>query len=203
MDLDADDSLQENLRRLEQGDPEARDRIIELCADRLRVLSHRMLGRFPGVRRHDDTDDVFQGAAMRLHRALGQLAEERQSPRSLMALAATQIHRELVDLARRNAGPTSYAANHGTNVARGTESGRYFVDAAETTDEPLERWELFHAAVNRLDPRQKETFHLVWYLGTKQDEAARMLDCSVRTVKRRWESVKRLLAESLEGERPD
>ena len=203
MDLDADDSLQENLRRLEQGDPEARDRIIELCADRLRVLSHRMLGRFPGVRRHDDTDDVFQGAAMRLHRALGQLAEERQSPRSLMALAATQIHRELVDLARRNAGPTSYAANHGTNVARGTESGRYFVDAAETTDEPLERWELFHNAVNRLDPRQKETFHLVWYLGADQKTIARLLGCSERTVKTYWREARDAVKAALENERPE
>jgi len=203
VDLDAEDSLQENLRRLEQGDPEARDRIIELCADRLRVLSHRMLGRFPGVRRHDDTDDVFQGAAMRLHRALGQLAEERQSPRSLMALAATQIHRELVDLARRNAGPTSYAANHGTNVARGTESGRYFVDAAETTDEPLERWELFHAAVNRLDPRQKETFHLVWYLGADQKTIARLLGCSERTVKTYWREARDAVKAALENERPE
>lgn len=49
---------------------------------------------------------------------------------------------------------------------------------------------------------EKELFHLVWYLGPKQEEAARMLDCSVRTIKRRWESAKRLLAESLGDERP-
>jgi len=202
MDLDADESLQECLARLERGDLAARDRIIELCADRLRVLAHRMLGRFPGVRRHDDTDDVFQGAAMRLHRALGQMAEERESPRSLMALAATQIHRELIDLARRNAGPTSYAANHGTNVARGSESGRYFIDQAEAADGPLDRWELFHAAVNRLEPRQKEAFHLVWYLGADQKTIARLLGCSERTVKTYWREARDAVKAALDGESP-
>jgi DNA-directed RNA polymerase specialized sigma24 family protein len=87
------------LERLAAGDLLARDTIIELCAERLRVLAHRMLSRFPNVRRWDDTDDVFQNAAMRLHRALGQMSIE--SPRSVMALAATQIQRELIDLARR------------------------------------------------------------------------------------------------------
>ena len=199
---DPNDSLQECLVRLEAGDLSARDRIIELCADRLRVLAHRMLGRFPGVRRYDDTDDVFQGAALRLHRALGQLAAERQSPRSLMALAATQIHRELIDLARRNSGPTSYAANHGTNVARGTESGRYFIDEAATPDEPLDRWELFHATVDRLEPRQKEAFYLVWYLGADQKTIARLLGCSERTVKSYWREARDAVKAALENERP-
>ena len=59
------------LERLASGDLAARDEIIELCGGRLRVLASRMLSRFPTVRRWDDTDDVFQNAAMRLHRALG------------------------------------------------------------------------------------------------------------------------------------
>ena len=200
--MDADQTLQECLDRLADGDLAVRDRILELCSDRLRTLAHRMLGRFPGVRRFDDTDDVFQGAALRLHRALGQMALDRQSPRSMMALAATQIHRELIDLARRNAGPTSYAANHGTNVAHGSESGRYFVDHAETPDDPLDRWELFHAAVDRLDPRQKETFHLVWYMGADQKTIARLLGCSERTVKTYWREARDAVKAALDGESP-
>lgn len=200
--MDAEQTLQECLDRLAGGDLTARDRILEICSDRLRTLAHRMLGRFPGVRRFDDTDDVFQGAALRLHRALGQMALDRQSPRSVMALAATQIHRELIDLARRNAGPTSYAANHGTNVAHGGESRRFFVDGAEAADDPLDRWELFHAAVDRLDPRHKETFHLVWYLGADQKTIARLLGCSERTVKTYWREARDAVKAALDGESP-
>ena len=68
--MDTDDALDACLARLAAGDVAARDRIIELCGERLRLLAHRMLRRYPTVRRYDDTDDVFQNAAMRLHRAL-------------------------------------------------------------------------------------------------------------------------------------
>jgi len=200
--MDAEQTLQECLDRLADGDLAVRDRILEICGERLRALAHRMLGRYPGVRRFDDTDDVFQGAALRLHRALGQMAVERQSPRSLMALAATQIHRELIDLARRNSGPTSYAANHGTNVPRGGESGRFFIDGAEAENDPLDRWELFHRAVDGLDPRQKETFHLVWYMGADQKTIARLLGCSERTVKNYWREARDAVKAALDGEAP-
>ena len=61
--MDTDDTisaaLAECLQRLERGDLSVRDRIIELCSGRLHALAHRMLGRYPGVRRWEDTDDVF------------------------------------------------------------------------------------------------------------------------------------------------
>ena len=68
--MDTDDTisaaLAECLQRLEACDLAARDRIVELCSNRLHALAHRMLGRYPGVRRWEDTDDVFQNAVMRL-----------------------------------------------------------------------------------------------------------------------------------------
>jgi RNA polymerase sigma factor (sigma-70 family) len=132
------------------------------------------------VRRYDDTDDVFQGAIMRLHRALGQMALAGQSPRSMMALGAVQIHRELVDLTRRYAAAASYQANHGTNVFHDTSGVRHFVDGAAVADEPLERWERFHQAVEGLTPEQKEVFRLVWYLGADQKTIAAVMECSER-----------------------
>jgi len=203
--MDDVDPLAECLARLAAGDAAARDRVIELCSDRLRGLAHRMLANFPGVRRHDDTDDVFQGAVMRLHRALGQMAERREPPRSLIALAATQIHRELVDLARRNAGPTSYAANHDTNVVPGLgrDAARLFVDEVATRPEPLDRWERFHAAIAALPADLREVFHLVWYLGADQRTIAGILDCSERTVKNRWREAREAVRAALGSDRPD
>ena len=205
--MDTDDTispaLAECLTRLSQGDLTARDRIIELCAHRLRSLAHRMLGRFPGVRRWEDTDDVFQNAAMRLHRALG--AVRLDCPRSIMALAATQLHRELIDLARRHAGPASYAANHGTNVmprASAQDGSEHYIDAQSAPDTNLDRWTLFHEAIDGLADEQREIFHLVWYLGADQKTIATLLDCSERTVKYRWREAREAVRAALDGTPP-
>ncbi len=192
------------ISRLAAGDLSARDRIIELCSDRLRMLAHRMLAKFPSVRRWDDTDDVFQSAALRLHRALGQLPIE--SPRSVMALAATQIRRELIDLARKHAGPESYAANHGTNIMPGQVAGNdgsdRYVDHAPDSETSLDRWTLFHETIERLPDEQRELFHLVWFLGADQKTIARLLDCSERTVKTRWREVREAVKLALDGKPP-
>ena len=190
------------VEQLATGDLKARDRIIELCSDRLRGLAHRMLGRYPGVRRWEDTDDVFQNAAMRLHRALG--AMQFDSPRSVMALAATQLHRELIDLARRHAGPASYAANHGTNVMpRGVDgTAAHYIDQSPAEDAHLDRWTLFHEAIARLPDDEREVFHLVWYLGADQKTIATLVGCSERTVKSRWRSAREAIRAALDDEPP-
>jgi RNA polymerase sigma factor (sigma-70 family) len=148
--------------------------------------------------------DIVQNAAIRLYKTLGSITP--RSPRGFLGVAAVHICRELLDLARKPAGPESYAANHDTNYQR--HDGQEWARVDEAADDRAEslnqlvRWTRLHESADGLPEDEKELFHLVWYLGTKQEEAARMLDCSVRTVKRRWENVKRLLAESLEGERP-
>ena len=205
--MDTDDTipaaLAECLQRLERGDLSARDRIIELVSDRLHSLVHRMLGRYPGVRRWEDTDDVFQNAAMRLHRALG--AMQFESPRSIMALAATQLHRELIDLARRHAGPASYGANHGTNVmskAAADDGPDQYIDHSPASDTNLDRWTLFHEAIGNLPDEEREVFHLVWYLGADQKTIATLLDCSERTVKYRWRAAREAVRAALDGKPP-
>ena len=205
--MDSDDTispaLADCLAQLAAGNLAARDRIIELCSHRLRSLAHRMLGRYPGVRRWEDTDDVFQNAAMRLHRALGAVGLE--SPRSVMALAATQIHRDLIDLARRHQGPASYAANHGTNVMPRTaaeEGSEHYIDRSPAPATDLDRWSLFHEAIAALPEAEREVFHLVWYLGADQKAIATLLDCSERTVKYRWRAAREAVRKALDGEPP-
>lgn len=188
---------------LTNGDLAARDRIVEVCSDRLRHLTRKFLRTYPGVRRYDDTDDVFQGAIMRLHRALGQMAVAGESPRSLMALGAVQIHRELVDLARRHAHQSAYQANHGTNVFDAGNGPRHFVDEVAMPEEPLDRWERFHATVEQLPPEPKEVFRLVWYLGADQKTIAAVMGCSERTVKNYWRQARDAVKVALDGERPE
>ena len=192
------------LERLAAGDLAARDEIIELCGSRLRVLASRMLSRFPTVRRWDDTDDVFQNAAMRLHRALGDV--QLKSPREILALAATQLHRELIDLARHHAGPGSFASNHATNGRRwgpaGGEDLSDLVARAEAPSEQLDRWSQFHEAIMGLPLEQREVFQFVWYLGADQKTIAALLDCSERTVKTRWREAREAVRNDLDGKRP-
>lgn len=191
------------LDRLAAGDLTARDRIIEITSGRLRVLASRMLSRFPQVRRWDDTDDVFQNAIMRLHRALAEVQPD--SPRAIMALAATQLHRELIDLARRYRGPMSFEANHATQVpspADVSDPRPNPVERASTPDEALDRWSVFHDVIAGLPTEQREVFHLVWYLGADQKTIARLLECSERTVKNRWRAAREAVRAALDGESP-
>lgn len=206
--MDAEDlaspDLTDCLSRLAAGDLAARDRIIELCAARLRLLAHRMLRRFPVVRRWDDTDDVFQNAALRLYRALAEVHVT--SARSVIALAATQLHRELIDLARHHAGPQSYAANHATNLMpreSAPASGARFVDLASASDPLLDRWTRFHEAIAALPEAERELFHLVWYVGADQKTIADLLECSPRTVKSRWRIAREKVKAALDGLPPE
>ena len=210
MSIESDDPVAPEiaacLDRLASGDLAARDRIIEVSSERLRTLARRMLAKFPSVRRWDDTDDVFQNAAMRLHRALGEVQPE--SPRAIMALAATQLHRELIDLARRHSGPMSFAANHATNAPGLTDSstGRGQspppANLADSPDDSLDRWTLFHEAIAALPSELREVFHLVWYLGAEQRTIARLLGCSERTVKNRWREARERVRAALGGQGP-
>lgn len=189
------------LARLGSGDLSARDDLIGIASDRMRGIAHRMLRTFPTVRRWDETDDVVQNAALRLYRALSQVAP--QDVRGFVGLAAVQVRRELLDLARKHAGPESQHANHETVVQR--IEGREVSKLAAAADfaDPLDQlgtWTRLHEAAGALPDEERELFHMVWYLGLKQEEIATLLGISVRTVKRRWESAKMLLARAVHGE---
>jgi RNA polymerase sigma-70 factor (ECF subfamily) len=192
------------LERLAAGDLTARDRIIELCGNRLRILAHRMLSAFPNVRRWDDTDDVFQNAVMRLHRTLGQVPIS--SPRQITALAATELHRELLDLARKHAGRMSFAANHATNLpgsdGRAGDVRPPVIGDMAVPQESLDRWTQFHNAILNLPSDLREVFHLVWYLDADQRTIAHLTACSERTVRTRWLEARKAIRTALDGQRP-
>ena len=188
------------LARLTAGDVSARDELVALACERMRAMAHRMLGRYPTVRRYDDSDDVAQNALVRLHRALATVSPE--SADQFFGLAALQIRRELIDLARKYAGPESHASHHETDSIRLDGEIRSRVAEAEsygTAVAELERWARLHEAAAALPDEERRLFDLAWYLGLQQEDAARILGCSVRTVKRRWEQVKEALRVALPG----
>lgn len=188
--------LQAALERAAGGDDAAYDELIVCAADRLLRLTAKMLKRYPHLKRWEQTDDVFQRAAMRLYHSLGEVRPA--SPREFFGLAATQIRRTLIDLARHHFGPHGQAAHHHTDSPRHSRDGDAAAvrnaAAAEGRPETLAQWAEFHAAVDSLPNDEREVFSLVWYGGVTQREAGELLGISERTVLRRLLSARTQLA---------
>jgi RNA polymerase sigma factor (sigma-70 family) len=183
---------------LRLGDEQAQSQLIAHACERLRRLTSRMLRNYPGVRRWEETDDVFQNAVIRLCRALEAIKPE--STQHFYNLAALQIRRELIDLAYHHLGPQGHGAKHHTDEAGKAANGEdgTLNGLAAAADEPdsLEEWTAFHEKVETLPDEEQEVCGLLWYDGLTQQEAASVLKVSLRTVKRRWQSARIELAKS-------
>jgi len=182
-----DTQIQRLIESSLQGNAEAKDLLIHHACDRLLTLTRRMFHRQPGLRRWEQTDDVFQNAMVRLHRALA--ACEVQSVRHFFNLATVQIRRELIDLGRKHFGSHGIGRNHHTDHQPGDERGGR-LHALEAEPANLAEWTEFHERVQALPSEDREIVDLLYYEGLSQDDAASMLGCSVRTVRRRWQEVK-------------
>lgn len=163
-------------------DPASRDALVVACFGRLRRLASRMLSQYTSSRRQEDTDDLIQNAALRMRRALADVAVE--SPAHAMALAVTQIKRELVDLIRRLR-------------RRPDGSAELLAGDPAVRPERLDAWSNFHEAVARLPTAEREAVHFLWYLGLDQEEAAKLLDVSSRTLRRHWRMARDQLRREL------
>ncbi len=192
--------IQHCLDRLAAGDQQAKDLLLEHASEHLTRLSRKLLGGFPQVRRWEQTDDVFQGASIRLCRALEQAKPV--SPLHFFRLAALQIRRELIDLARHYQGARGWGANHASQRGgpANDSSCQGAFEAEELTNDPqqLVQWAEFHRLVEQLPDEQREIFDLLWYQGLSQEEAAALIGVTARTVKRRWRSARLTLHAWLE-----
>lgn len=179
--------LEEALTDLRQGVPGAMDRLLDHAYLRLQRMASRMMGAYPCVARWDDTDDVWQSAAIRFQRALAKTTPE--SVVHFFHLAGTQIRRTLIDLARRYQGPHGLCSNYETHGGDSTP--------VDLTNDPLTLadWTEFHERVEKLPPDLKEVFDLFWYGDIGVSEIAERLGIGERTVKRRWREARLTLAE--------
>lgn len=180
------------------GDEASREQLFEHCCARFEKLARKMLGSFPQLRRWEQTDDVFQNAAMRLMRSLRDVKPE--SVRHLYALAATQIRRELIDLARHYSGANGAARNLESRN-RQTQHDEQPVDLTNAPDR-LASWTELHTHIANLSSDEREVCELLWYQGLTQPQAAELLAIPLRTLKRRWQRVRMNLHEAMNGEFP-
>jgi RNA polymerase sigma-70 factor (ECF subfamily) len=186
-----------------RGEHRAYDDIIALASERLLKLTRKMLRGYSQLQRWEQTDDVFQNAAMRLHKSLKKLRPD--SPRAFFGLATLEIRRTLIDLCRHHFGPEGAARKHQSDIKdRFSHNDRGLLQNKpdEHDDESLEAWSRFHEAVERLPEAEREIVHFVWYGGMTQAEVASVLGVSVPTVKRRWYRARLQLQTTLEEQPP-
>jgi RNA polymerase sigma-70 factor (ECF subfamily) len=155
--------------------------------------------------RWEQTDDVLQNAAVRLCRALNEV--QPSTVADFFRLAATQIRRELLDLARRYSGAEGLGAHHASTAGKEQAPGAASAagpNPSDTTYDPdrLAAWSDFHRVAEDLPPEERAAFDLLFYQGLSQAEAAAVLDVSGRTIKRRWQSARLRLVQSLGGKMP-
>jgi RNA polymerase sigma factor (sigma-70 family) len=199
-DRAAVEHLQTWLGRLAAGENGALEELIRHTGVRLEKLTRHMLRGHPAVHRWAQTEDVLQGALVRLLRALRELRPG--SPGEFFALAAQQIRRELLDLARHSHGPQGIGANHASDPGRTVGE-----PAPEPADESLDgsalaEWTELHLQIEALPQEQRQVVDLLYYQGLSQPEAALLLGVAVRTVQRRWHDALLRLHELWKGEWP-
>ena len=195
--------LQALLDLAAEGDNDAYGELIARASDRLLKLTRKMLRNYPHLRRWEQTDDVFQNAAMRLYRSLQRLKPD--SVRSFMGLATLEIRRSMIDLIRHHFGPEGAAGKHRSDVfGDSTGDGGVIknITAQNCEPESLESWEQFHETVDQLPEQEREIFQLVWYGGLQQQEIASLLGVSVPTIQRRLYRARRFIRSVLRDQQP-
>ncbi len=190
--------------RIRDGDPDAREELIDSICRRMELLARRMLRRFPGVRRWEETQDVMQNALLRLLRSLQSVDPD--SMRAFYGLAAQQVRRELLDLARHYRGPRGTAMEQIHAIARDRSgsriAGRLEPEAPSQEDSELEMWCCFHESVDKLPQKERDVVSLVFYHGWTQIEVAELFEVTDRQVRRWWQSALLKLRATIDKEIP-
>ena len=164
------------LRLLEQGDPKARELLIEQAQEHLRRRVHQMLGGFPGVKKLHNTSDVLQEVLIDLHGILGKVAIK--DSKHFLCLGAQHIRWKLIDLSRIS--PKTLA---GVTVADEPSDWRWDPSL-------LAQWTEIHAYVENLPEEDRTLFDLLFYQEMPQEEAARIMGIPYRSLKRNWQGVR-------------
>jgi RNA polymerase sigma factor (sigma-70 family) len=177
------------LERWEAGDLSAREELLRSVGDRMERLARKLLGDFPRLRRWADTGDVLQNATLRLLRALHDVRPA--STRGFFCLAAEQMRRELLDLTRHYYGPHGQGTREVAAMPGDDSSSPALEPIDQTAEEggDLERWMVFHQAVEQLPVEEREVVGLIFYHGWKQADVAELFQVNERTVRRRWQDA--------------
>jgi RNA polymerase sigma factor (TIGR02999 family) len=184
------------LEAIEQGDPEAADRLLPLVYDELRRLAAQRLA-------HEPPGQTLQATALVHEAYLRLVGTPARSPASeggvrwdgrghFFAAAAEAMRRILVENARRK-----------RTAKRGGGRARQELDVERlAAPEPREDLLALDEALTRLaaaDPRAAELVQLRYFAGLTLPESARLLNISPRSADRLWAYARAWLHQELQG----
>jgi RNA polymerase sigma factor (TIGR02999 family) len=180
---------------IEQGDQRAAEQLLPLVYDELRRLAAIKLA-------HEKPGQTLQATAL-VHEAYLRLLGGDDEPRwesrgHFLASAAEAMRRILIEIARRKK-----ALKHGGGRER-LDAGQVTLASPSAGSEPLDLLAL-DAALTRLaaeDPAKAKLVQLRYFAGLSIEEAARVLDISPATAKRRWAFARAWLLRAIEGSDP-
>jgi RNA polymerase sigma factor (TIGR02999 family) len=163
------------LSAVEQGDPQAAEKLLELLYEELRRLAASKMAR-------EQPGQTLQPTAL-VHEAWLRLVGS-QNPKfenraHFFSAAAEAMRRILIDRARYK-----LRIRHGGNLERVDLEGQDLASPAE--DEQLVA---VHEALNKLakdHPLQAEVVKLRYFVGMTNEETAEILGVSIATVKNYW-----------------
>jgi RNA polymerase sigma factor (TIGR02999 family) len=177
------------LSALEEGEPQAAERLLPLVYDELRRLAAgKMTRELPG--------QTLQATAL-VHEAYVRLVDQDRIQRwdsrgHFFAAAAEAMRRILVDRARRKR-----TAKHGGQLGREDLEDCELVDPA-----PSEDLLALDEALSKLateDPAKAELVKLRYFAGLSIEDSARALGISSATAKRHWVYARAWLFRQIEG----
>jgi RNA polymerase sigma factor (TIGR02999 family) len=183
---DVNSRLQGNVTQLlhlvRAGDPQALDRLVPLVYEELRSLAKRELHR-------EQQGHTLHATAL-VHEAYLKLAGSGMpaSDRAhFLAIAARAMRQVLVDHARRRK-----AAKRGGEMVRTT-----LADSGASVNFRPDELIALDAALEKLDPRQRQIVEFRFFAGMGEKEIAEVLGVSDRTVRREWVKARAWLYRAL------
>ncbi len=188
---DTSAAIQGWLGRLDGDRSLARNELIRVSYERVRILVHQMFAGYRRVHRWEGSDDVVQGALLKLHGALDEVSPK--TTREFYGLTVVQIRRVLLDLARHHFGPEGHARKHLSPPGGEVGSSWLAGNGGSRESLTLEDWSEFHERVLALPPKLREVVELIFYQGLTQKTVAEILGVSEKTVRRRWYQARLLL----------
>jgi RNA polymerase sigma factor (TIGR02999 family) len=187
------------LLRAQRGDEEAARELLPLVYEELRARAASELAKEPLSGRNA----TMQATAL-VHEAYLKLVSgasvDWQDRRHFFAAAAIAIRRILIDRARRR-----NASKHGGGRSRidlGEGGLSQLPSAAGQADGGGEQWEKIHIALEKLEAEDSELAEVVnfrYFAGLTTQETAWALNCSTKTIDRRWNVARAWLIHELGG----
>ena len=181
------------IRRIQQGDQHAFDRLVELYSTRVYNLAYRMLGNA------EDAHDVAQDAFLRVYDALPRFRGDATFSTWLYRIVVNVCHDELGRRKRRPLTVTDLEPE-GEDAPACTE----FTTTGETAEDAVlqqERHRALHAAIAELPLPFRSVLVLYDLQGFSYDEIAEILRVNLGTVKSRLNRARNMLREKIRAER--